>query len=291
MREYEYHAPKSLESLFELTSADGAEVRFLAGGTDLTPRISAERNQIPYDKKPRMRIVYLGALGFDKVTEEGERIMIGACCTLSSLLENQVVKTKLPALREALAEMAGLSIRNTATIGGNIMNASPAADSVPPLLVLDAECLLRSVSGERRIPLSECFTGPGKTVAKPGEVLVSIALEPGRGGSSFKKLGRRKAETLSVVNAAAYVELRDGVCQSARVAVGSAAPTVVRCADVERALVGKKIDEGVVREASSLVTKAISPIDDIRSSAWYRARVAPTLVARSVLAAAERKRG
>jgi CO/xanthine dehydrogenase FAD-binding subunit len=291
MREYEYHAPESFESLFELASADGVEVRFLAGGTDLIPRISAERNQIPYDRKPLMRIVYLGGLGFDKVMEEGERVTIGACCTLSSLLENEVVKTKLPALWEALTEMAGVTIRNTATIGGNIMNASPAADSVPPLLVLDAECTLRSASKERRIPLSEYFTGPGKTAAEPDEVLVSIAVKPGRGGSSFKKLGRRKAETLSVVNAAAYVELREGVCESARVAVGSAAPTVVRCPDVERALVGKKLDEGVVREASSLVTKAISPIDDVRSSAWYRVRVAPTLVARAVLGAAERKRG
>ncbi|MDR1977960.1 MAG: xanthine dehydrogenase family protein subunit M [Synergistaceae bacterium] len=291
MREYEYHAPQSFESLFRLASADGVEVRFLAGGTDLMPRISAERNQIPYDKKPRMRIVYLGALGLDNVTEEGERITIGACCTLSSLLENEVVKTKLPVLRDALAEMAGVSIRNTATIGGNIMNASPAADSVPPLLALDAECTLRSASGERRVFLSEYFTGPGKTVAKPDEVLVSIAVKPGRGGSSFKKLGRRKAETLSMVNAAAYLELRDGICESIRVAVGSAAPTVVRCIDVEQALVGKKINEEVVREASLLVTKAISPIDDIRSSAWYRVRVAPTVVARAVLTAAERKRG
>jgi CO/xanthine dehydrogenase FAD-binding subunit len=277
--------------LFELVSEKGVEVRFLAGGTDLTPRISAERNQIPYDRKPPMRILYLGALGFDKVREEGERVTIGACCTLSSLLESEAVKTKLPALRDALAEMAGVSIRNTATIGGNIMNASPAADSVPPLCVLDAECTLRSASGERRVSLSEYFTGPGKTVAKPKEVLVSISVKPGRGSSSFKKLGRRKAETLSVVNAAAYVELRGGVCESARVAVGSAAPTVVRCVDVERALVGKKIDEEVVREASSLVTRAISPIDDIRSSAWYRVRVAPTLVARAVLSAAERKQG
>jgi CO/xanthine dehydrogenase FAD-binding subunit len=291
MREYEYHAPESFESLFNLVSADGVEVRFLAGGTDLMPRISAERHRIPYDKKPPMRIVYLGALGFDKVAEEGDRITIGACCTLSSLLENEVVKTKLPALHDALTEMAGVSIRNTATIGGNIMNASPAADSVPPLFVLDAECTLRSASGERRVPLPEYFTGPGRTVAKPDEVLVSIAVKPGSGGASFKKLGRRKAETLSVVSAAAYVELRDGVCASARVAVGSAAPTVVRCTEAERALAGKKIDEGTVREASALVAKAISPIDDIRSSAWYRARVAPTLVVRAVLAAAERKRG
>ncbi|MDR2180442.1 MAG: xanthine dehydrogenase family protein subunit M [Synergistaceae bacterium] len=291
MREYEYHAPESFESLVNLASGDGAEVRFLAGGTDLIPRISAEKNQIPYEKKLPMRIIYLGTLGLDKVTEEGERVTIGACCTLSSLLENEIVKTKMPALRDALSEMAGVSIRNTATIGGNIMNASPAADSVPPLLVLDAVCALRSASGERRVSLAEYFTGPGKTVAKPDEVLVSITVKPGPGGSSFKKLGRRKAETLSVVNAAVYLELRDGFCQSARVAVGSAAPTVVRCVDVEQALVGKKIDEGVVREASLLVTKAISPIDDIRSSAWYRARVAPIMVARAVLTAAGRKRG
>ncbi|MDR1048260.1 MAG: hypothetical protein LBL51_00770, partial [Synergistaceae bacterium] len=127
--------------------------------------------------------------------------------------------------------------------------------------------------------------------AKPGEVLVSVTVKAGSGGSSFKKLGRRKAETLSVVNAAAYVELRDGICESVRVAVGSAAPTVVRCVDTERALVGRKIGEDSIREASVLVGKAISPIDDIRASAWYRGRVAPTVVARAISAAAERKRG
>jgi carbon-monoxide dehydrogenase medium subunit len=291
MREYEYHAPESFERLFELASADGVESRFLAGGTDLTPRISAERNQIPRDRKPPLRILYLGALGLDGVTDEGDRVTIGALCTLSSLLENAAVKTKLPALREALAEMAGVSVRNAATLGGNIMNASPAADSVPALLVLGAECTLRSASGERSVALSEFFTGPGKTVARPGEVLVSVSVKPGRGGSSFKKLGRRKAETLSVMNAAAYLELRDGVCESARVAVGSAAPTVVRCIDAERALVGKKIGDDSIREASALVLKAISPIDDIRSSAWYRSRVAPTMAARAIAAAAERKQG
>jgi carbon-monoxide dehydrogenase medium subunit len=291
MREYEYHAPESFERLFELASAGGAEACFLAGGTDLTPRISAERNQIPRDRKPPLRILYLGALGLDRVTDEGGRVTIGALCTLSSLLENAVVKAKLPALHEALGEMAGVSVRNTATLGGNIMNASPAADSVPALLVLDAKCTLRSASGERSVALSEFFTGPGKTVAKPGEVLVSVSAEAGRGGSSFKKLGRRKAETLSVVNAAAYVELQDGVCRSARVAVGSAAPTVVRCTEAERALVGKKIGDDAIREASAFVAKAISPIDDIRSSAWYRARVAPTMAARAISAAAERKEG
>jgi carbon-monoxide dehydrogenase medium subunit len=291
LRKYEYYAPLSFGRLFELASADGAEVRFLAGGTDLTPRISAERNQIPRGEKPPLRIIYLGALGLDKVTDEGEYVTIGACCTLSALLENALVNTKLPALHEALAEMAGVSVRNTATIGGNIMNASPAADSVPALLVLEAECVLRSSSGERRVALSEFFTGPGKTVAKPGEVLVSVAVKPGQGGSSFKKLGRRKAETLSVVNAAAYIEVQDGVCGAARIAVGSAAPTVVRCAEAERVLVGKKIGGDSIREASALVVKAISPIDDIRSSAWYRGRVAPTMTARALSAAAERKRG
>ncbi|MDR1874170.1 MAG: xanthine dehydrogenase family protein subunit M [Synergistaceae bacterium] len=291
MREYEYHAPLSLERLFELAEAEGMEVRFLAGGTDLMPRISAERNQIPRDRKPPMRIIYLGGLGLDEVTDDGESVTIGATASLSALLDNGAVRTKLPALHEALREMAGVSVRNTATIGGNIMNASPAADSVPPLLVLGAECLLRSAAGERRVALSEFFTGPGKTVARPGELLVSVTVKPGRGGSAFRKLGRRKAETLSVVNAAACVELRDGLCESVRIAVGSAAPVVVRCTGAEQALVGKKIDENSVREAGALVVKALSPIDDIRSSAWYRARVAPTMVARALLAAAERKRG
>ncbi|GHS95891.1 oxidoreductase [Synergistales bacterium] len=288
MREYEYNAPDSFEHLFKLTGGAGAEVRFLAGGTDLMPRISAERDQIPYDKKTPMRIIYLGALGLDKVTD-GDGVTIGALCTLSSLLGNEIVRSKLPALAEAIAEMAGLSIRNTATIGGNIMNASPAADSVPSLLVLGAEAVLRSPSGDRKVALSEFFAGPGKTAAKPDEVLVAVNVKPGAGGAAFKKIGRRKAETLSVVSAAAYVEVKDGAVAVARIAVGSAAPTVVRCLEAEKALIGKKISDDAIKEASALVSKSISPIDDIRSTAWYRAKVAPTLVARALAAAAERK--
>ena len=290
MRKYEYYAPTSFEQLFEL-AASGADVRFLAGGTDLVPGISMEKDQIPYEKKPPMRILYLGGLsGLDKVKNEGDTVTIGALCTLASLLEDGTVKEKLPALREAITVMAGMSVRNTATIGGNIMNASPAADSVPVLLALEAEFTLRSAAGERKIAASEFFTGPGKTAAKPGEALISISVKPGRGGTAFRKLGRRKAETLSVVNAAAYVEVENGAFSKVRIAVGSAAPTVVRCHEVEQALMGKKTDEKRVQEAAALVDKSISPIDDIRSSAWYRNKVAPTMVARAVLAAISRNK-
>lgn len=290
MREYEYHAPSSIESLFELTGrTPGAEIRFLAGGTDLVPRISAERETIPRDAKPPMKIVYLGGIsGLSGVTDDSGTVTIGALSTLDDLLNDDIVRTKLPALCEAIREMAGFSVRNTATIGGNIMNASPAADSVPALIVMNALFTMLSPSGERRIPASEFFTGPGVTAAKPGEVLVSIEIKPGIGKAAFKKLGRRKAETLSVVNAAAYVQAGGGVCEVIRIAVGSAAPTVVRCIDAERALVGRKIDEESAREACELVTRAISPIEDIRSSAWYRSRVAPVIAARAVLAAAGR---
>lgn len=287
MRQYRFHVPNDLGELFKIVEAEHhAEIRYLAGGTDLTPRISREREQIPYEEKPPLSIVSLAALGLGGVSEENGEVIIGATSTLTGLLEDPIVGRRLPALCEAIREMAGFSVRNTATIGGNIMNASPAADSLPPLVVLDADFILRGSGGERRVKAGAFFTGPGKTVARRDEVLAAVAVKPGTGRAAFKKLGRRAAETLSVVNAAAYVEQENGIFKKARVAVGSVAPTVVDCRKVADALSGQPVTAEAVAKAAALVVGEISPITDIRASDWYRREVAPVMVSRAVLAAA-----
>lgn len=287
MREYKYEAPQSLEELFKTAhKAKKDEIKFVAGGTDFVPRLNLELHTIPNGQKKPLQIIYLGYLGLDSITEENGTVSIGACCKLNDIMKNPIINERIPVLAETIRQMAGLTIRNTGTIGGNIMNASPAADSVPTLMVLDADFVLESEKGARTVKAAEFFTGPGKTAAKPDEILSKIKIKPEKGKAAFQKLGRRQAETLSVVNAAAYVEQEKGICENIRVAIGSVAPVVVRCRLVESDLSGKALTEDAIKAASESVVNEIKPIDDIRSSAWYRNRVAPVIISRAIKAAA-----
>lgn len=287
MRAYRFFAPADFQELFATVAAQtDAQVKFLAGGTDLVPRINMERDQIPYEAKPDMAIVSLAGLGLTGIREEEGAIVIGAMTTITQIQDSALLREKAPVLCQAADQMAGFAVRNTATLGGNIMNASPAADSLPALLVLDASVTLRGPGGERQIHLADFFTGPGKTAAEDDEVLTQITIHPGAGRANFQKLGRRAAETLSVVNAAAYIEQSGGVCTAARIAVGSAAPTVRLCEAAANALIGSRLDDAAVNAAAQLVNQVLSPIDDIRSTAWYRLETAPVLVRRAIEAAA-----
>jgi carbon-monoxide dehydrogenase medium subunit len=285
MREYNFSQPASFDDLFASVANAKGEVKFVAGGTDFVPRLNLERGEIPFKKKEPLSIVYLGSLGLDTVKDTGKELIIGAGATLTQLLENGAVKAKLPALFEALQTMAGLSVRNTATIGGNIMNASPAADSVPPLVVLGAVFTLRSKAGERELPAAEFFTGPGTTAAKPGEVLTTVKVPYGKGSSNFQKIGRRQAETLSIASAAAYAEVSGGNFGTVRLALGSVGPTVI-VSKAAASLEGKPADEETVKAACAKVAEEIKPIDDIRSTAWYRKEIVPVIAKRAILAAA-----
>ena len=288
MKNYDYNAPASFEELFAIIAKNDSsksDVKFLAGGTDLVPRISLEREQVPKAGEKDLNVVYLGKLGLDSVTENDKEIRIGALSTFTDIANSAVVKKSVPVLSEAIKEIAGITVRNSATLGGNIMNASPAADSVPVLIALDAKLVLKGPGGERTIAAADFFTGPGKTAADASEILAEIVIPKQAGKAAFQKLGRRKAETLSVVNAAAYVEADGNTVKTVRVAVGSVAPTVVRCKAVEQALAGKAPTADAVKAASEAVLTEISPIDDIRATAWYRNKVAPVLVRRAIEAA------
>jgi len=286
MREYRFYAPVSMAELFDVAAQADAEVKFLAGGTDLVPRINAERDQIPYETKAPLAIVSLAKLGLSGICEDGDAIVIGATTRIADIQDSCLLREKAKALCAACDNLAGFAIRNTATVGGNIMNASPAADTVPALLVLDAEVVLESKAGKRTVKLADFMTGPGATAIEKGEVLTAIKIYPGSCKSGFAKLGRRAAESLSVINAAAYVEVADGVCTKARVAVGSAAPTAKVCEAAAAELIGKALTEENVKAAMAKVTDVLAPIDDIRATAWYRKETAPVMAARAVLAAA-----
>ncbi|HWQ77331.1 MAG TPA: xanthine dehydrogenase family protein subunit M [Anaerovoracaceae bacterium] len=288
MKNYDYNSPASFEELFAILAKNDSsksEIKFLAGGTDLVPKISLEREQVPKAGEKGLNVVYLGKLGLDSVTENDKEVRIGALCTFTDIENNEIVKKSVPVLLEVIKEIAGITVRNSATLGGNIMNASPAADSVPVLIALDAKFVLKGPGGEKTVAAAEFFTGPGKTAADVSEVLAEIVIPKQPGTAVFRKIGRRKAETLSVVNAAAYVEADGNTVKTVRVAIGSVAPVVVRCKAVEQALAGKAPTADAVKAASEAVLGEISPIDDIRSTAWYRNKVAPVLVRRAIEAA------
>lgn len=285
MRNYSYLRPSSLHEVFQaMEDNKDKQTKLVAGCTDFMPRVSLERDRIPSGPQPDLLIVDLTSLGMDQVEEDADEVRIGACCTFTALAEHAVIQKEFPALVQAIQEIAGLTIRNVATIGGNIVNASPAADSVPALVALGATFCIAGPNGARECKAEDFFKGPGRTALQPDEVLTSIVLPKGSGKGCFLKLGRRKAETLSTVNAAAYVEQEHNVCTLIRVAVGSVAPTVVRCTKVEDALRGQALTEANIAAAAEKVLEMISPIDDIRATAWYRKKVAPVMVKRVIQA-------
>src|SRR4030042_4393166 len=200
----EYMAPSSLKEAFHLLKEYQSEARLLAGGTDLIPKmkkrtITAEiiidLNRIP---------------GLSGIEIRGDRLHIRGLTRLAEIKESPLVKEKPPALRRGIGLMASPPIRNRATIAGNLCTASPAADTAPPLLVLDALVKMESIRGERIVPLSEFFLGPEKTVMRPDEILTEVIIPVQEGKSAFMKLGRRKAFTLAVVSAAAFARTRKG---------------------------------------------------------------------------------
>jgi carbon-monoxide dehydrogenase medium subunit len=181
--------------------------------------------------------------------------------------------------------MAGVSIRNIATIGGNLCNASPAADTSTPLLALDAELTVLSRHGRRVIPIVDFFTGPGKTVLSSEEVLTQISIAVVPRAYTFIKIGQRKTETLAIISTAVSLIMADTICLQARIALGSVAPRPLRCPKAEEALIGQAITLDLCTRSARIAAEYASPIDDGRATAWYRRRMAPVLVKRALLKA------
>jgi len=270
----EYAAPRSLDEALE-AMADGAAT-CVAGGTDLwvqkdEPGRAVGKRLVNIKNVPELRGIAVKA----------GRVRLGALATMSQLLENEDLAKKVPLLRAAADKFASVQIRNAATVGGNIANASPAADFVVPLLCLDAEVTLASLKkggkvATRTVPIDEVFTGPGKTVIAPEELITGVEFAvPGKnfyGG--FAKTGPRPALEIALVSLgfAAYVE--DGTLRDVRLALGAVAPTPLRARKTEAALEGKTIDDALIDTAAEALDAEIAPIDDHRGSAWYRRRLA-----------------
>ena len=204
------------------------------------------------------------------ISERGDMLVLGALATYTSIIRSPLVVRRLAMLVEAARQVGGVQIQNRGTVGGNIANGSPAGDSLPVLAAADAVVVLRSADRERRVPLTEYYTGYRATVMRPDELIVAIEIPPVEGRQWFRKVGTRAAQAISKIVVA-------GVRSSSpRIAFGSVAPTVVRVPQTEAALAsGAGIDEAV-----RVLESEIKPIDDIRSTAEYRIRVATNLLRR-----------
>lgn len=256
----------------------------VAGATDFIPFVQAGKWQ------PQLAVDITGISELHYLRINVGFLEFGSLVTHGELAGSTLVRQHALALAQAAGSVADPQIRSRATVGGNICTASPAADSVPALLALDAEVEIVGPSGTRGLPLESFLIGPGRTALAPGEILVGVRCPiPGsQAGSAFVKLGRRSAMAISIVNAAAVIVSDAGNrLTSARLALGSVAPTVVRCRAAEAALAAR-ISDGATPSASTfaaaadLVTEAIRPIDDVRASAGYRVAVAPEIARRAL---------
>jgi len=283
--EYEYYEPRSLKEALELLDRYGDQARILAGGTDLLVKMKARLIE------PRVLINVKKIDGLRYIVEDGEQVRIGALTRLRDVENSELVKKYIPALHDAVKSMGSIQIRNMATIGGNLCNASPAADTAPPLLVHNAKVVLSSVGGDRVLPLTEFFKGPGLTVLKPNELLREIIVEKSIAGSSAFKKVSRVAVDLAVASAAVYVEVEDGFIRNARIALGSVAPKPLRAVRTESLLRGLRIDSREVLNALKTIDVEISPITDVRSTADYRRYVSKVLVLDALEVAYARLKG
>lgn len=264
-----YVVPRSVEEAAEILRA--GNVTILAGGTDLMPQTQGGKVKF----QPVLMNIRRVA-GIRGIEERGEVVRIGALTTITELMDSALVQERFGILWQACDHFASDQIRNAATLGGNLCNASPAGDTLVPLLALDACVLLvgkpNGVLATRTVPLAEFFTGPGKTVRAASELLtaVEIALPLAGFRGEFFKLGTRPGLDIAGV-AIGFGAVREGDrLRHVRVAFGAVAPTPVRAPKTEAALEGKALDAVTIDAAVKAAAEEVRPISDVRASAWYR---------------------
>src|SRR6267378_3911314 len=265
----------NLQAVLSLLAGEPAQWLPIAGGTDVMVLYSA-------GKLPNRKLINIWNIPeLRQIEVFPDRIRIGAACTYTALRRHDIVSREFPLLATAASWTGGIANQNRGTLGGNIANASPAADSLPALLVYDAEVTLISVRGERRVAYRHFHTGYKQTAMAPDELIRDISLPRRFSGyiSYARKVGARNAQAISKVCLAALGKISNGTIRDVRLTMGSVAPVPLRLKETEQVLTGNKIEPSLIAAARKTVTKEIQPIDDIRSTARYRAAVASNLVA------------
>jgi carbon-monoxide dehydrogenase medium subunit len=279
MRELSYVAPRNLDEAIEELLKFKGRARVIAGGTNFIPDMRSGT------VAPGVIIDLSKLRDLSYIKEKNGIVSIGALATMFEIATSEVIRNQSPILSLAARRLGNPLTRNRATVGGNLAHASPAADTAPPLLAMEASVHIRGGSGgSREIPLDQFFRGPNQTVLEEDEIITEITFakkeDPTR--SSHFKLGLRNAMAISVVSIAVMIEMDGKVCRKARVALGAVAPKAIRAYRVEGLLSGKEIDSGTIDECAATVRDEISPIGDIRASAEYRKTVTSVLLQRAI---------
>jgi xanthine dehydrogenase iron-sulfur cluster and FAD-binding subunit A len=287
-----YYSVATLNEALDLLAQYGARARIIVGGTDIL--IELERGQRP---GVDTLIDISRVPGLDTITLENGKISLGPLVTHNHVVDSKIIVGHGFPLAQASWEVGAPQIRNRATVAGNVITASPANDTITPLMALSASVTLSSVRGERTIPLVEFYTGVRKTVMQPDELLTVISFPAMKqhdfitDRGIFLKLGLRRAQAISVINVAITIAFRGDVVDGIAITLGSVAPTIIRANKAEEWVWGKQLTSDVIAEAAHLAAATPRPIDDVRSTAAYRTEMVRVLVARALrtLAAGEER--
>ena len=288
MKSFEYFAPQTFKDAASLLLRYGSKAKLLAGGTDLYLRM--ERRAV--DPGVVLDLKKIRSLRGIKLSPKG--LTIGALTLMDEIASSPSIKARYAIIADAAAVVGSIQTRNRATVGGNLCNASPAADTAPALMALDARARIASSRRHREVPLEEFFLGPGKTCLQPNELLKEIFIPPPalKSGSSFQRC-TRTAMDIALVNCAVFMSLasKREVVSDVRIALGAVAPTPIRARPAETLLIGKIADQDAIEKAAELAADSVSPINDVRSSASYRRQMARVLTRRALEEALNRARG
>ena len=266
------------EAVSLLSEYEGA-AKVMAGGTDLL--VQLKKGVLP----PGYIIDLKGIPGQDNITYDEERgLVISGMTTVRSIELSSIIKSRFCCLAQAASQLGTIQIRNRATIGGNVCNAVPSAETAPALLVLEAQLKLISADGERVVPIESFFLNPGQTVLSPYEILTEINIPdlPAGSGSAYMAWTLRKALDLAMVGVAVVTTINNSILTEVRIALGSVAPIPIRARKAEALLQGQRLDDELLNEVGLVAAQEASPIDDIRGSAEYRRKMITVLVKKAI---------
>ena len=284
IRPFECFKPRSVLDALSLLEKMREEAKVIAGGTEVV--IYLKSRQI----SPKYLIDISDLKELEFIREDDEFLRVGPLTTHHALEKSSLIQKRAHILGEAASQIGTMQVRNMGTIGGNLVNASPAADTATPLLALGASLKLMRGSGKRVVPIDGFFVHVKKTILQSNELLTEIQVpnQPPKTGAVFMKVGRRAAHDLSIVNVATAITVDEGVCKNIRIALGSVAPTPIRAKKAEDFLKEKTLEEATIKKASEIASEETRPISDVRASAHYRKEISKVLVRLTIQKAIDR---
>ena len=283
MKPFDFVKPDDQEAVIAALAAHSPNVRILAGGTDYL----VELKHVSQSPGTIVDVSQIAELKGIEETEDGLRI--GAGVTHSAIMADPLIEKHVPAMIHAAHTIGAVQTRNLGTLGGNLVTCVPSMDSGPTLVALDAEVTVAGPDGSRRMPLTEFFVGPRKTILAPHELLIDVIIPKRNLGkpTNFYKFGLRKGQALALVNAASSLWVEDGKFKDVRISLGAVSPVVVRAPKAEAVLEGKPVSDDLISEAGKIAITECNPIDDFRASLDYRKDLIDVLTRRTLQAAVE----